>query len=53
MEEDKLKDSLRELVASIYNDCIGAYGTSDSNPYCGQYEELIQAVVDELRGVEN
>jgi hypothetical protein len=40
-----IDDALRELVARIYNDCIGAYGAGDGDPYQGQYEREIQKVV--------
>ena len=41
---DKLVEALRELVAVIYNDCIGAYGSDDGTGYEGQYEREIQAL---------
>jgi len=39
----KIDDTLRELVARIYNDCMGAYGSSEY-PYEGQYEREIQSL---------
>lgn len=41
MLHDEIAKALRELVASIYKDCHGAYG---ADYYEGQYEKDIQAL---------
>lgn len=45
----KPEDALRDLVAVIYQDCFGAYGSGDGHSYSGQYEHEIQAFLRALR----
>ena len=42
-KKSEVADALRELVSSIYQECVGAYGAEDSG-YEGQYEKEIQEV---------
>lgn len=50
MERSKaIEEKLRSLVARIYNDCKGAYGSED---YCyeGQYEDEIRDLAAAIAG---
>ena len=46
-KKDEIARTLRALVAMIYNDCYGAYGSSAR--YSGEYEPEIQACAQAIK----
>lgn len=49
IENCKITNALRDLVASIYNTCYGAYGSGDSSYYQGEFEQEIQEVAKAIK----
>ena len=45
--QKEIADALRNLVASIYQQCSGAYGAGDSG-YEGEFEKEIQDVANAI-----
>jgi len=52
-EKEEIAQALRELVAAIYDDCKGAYGSGEY-PYQNEYEAQIQECAGAItRALEN